>query len=113
MEKVLEHGDHTLQNQKLFVCRPPPEETRDNEERAGEEEGTQVDDEQAVGPDVMPIGGNAILVEGMKSNVDKEVIEMFFESKKRSGGGEINQIKTYQKSGRAIIWFAEAESKFL
>ena len=58
-------------------------------------------------PDIPQMGDNAILVEGLKADIPKDVLEMFLESKKRSGGGDINQIHMDQKSGRAIIWYAE------
>ena len=98
VENVLEHGDHKLANHDLHVCRPPPEETM------------MYEDEDEKFP-TMTVPGNAVLVEGLESDIHKQMFEMFFESKKRSGGGDINQIRTYQKSGRAIIWFADPTSK--
>ena len=53
----------------------------------------------------------AILVEGIDSNTGKDVLEMFFENKKRSGGGEIERIQMFPKDGRAIIRFADKEGK--
>ena len=53
----------------------------------------------------------AILVQGLNSNIGNDVIEMFFENTKRSGGGEIKQLQVFPKEGRAIIWFADVEGK--
>ena len=88
-----------------MVCRAPVEESVE------EEEEMKVEETEA---DTAEIETKAILVEGLKTNTDQEVLGLFFENTKRSGGGEIQNIQMYQKSGRAIIWFTEAdgESKY-
>ena len=55
----------------------------------------------------------AILVEGFNAKTNQEMVELFFENTKRSGGGEITDIKMCQGSDRAVIWFAESAGKKL
>ena len=50
----------------------------------------------------------AILVEGLNAKTDQEMVELFFENTKRSGGGEITDIQMNQALGSAVIWFAES-----
>ena len=97
VENVLEHGNHKLRGTDVMVCRAPVEEPVEEEEQMNEEPED----------DTTEIQTNAILVRGMKPNTDQEVLELFFENTKRSGGGEIQNIQMYKKSGRAIIWFTE------
>ena len=101
LEKNLKHGNHTLSDRDLLVSRAPPEvvpdEKQENEGRTGNE---------------VQFTTNAILVDGLKPWIEKEILELFFENQKRSGGGEIQNIQMYQKSGRAIIWFADQEGRF-
>ena len=91
MESILEHGNHSLLNQPLHVSRPAVQEP--------EGEVKRQDNEGAA---------NAILVEGLRPEVGRDVLELLFENTKRSGGGDITDIQMYQESGRAIIWFADA-----
>ena len=53
----------------------------------------------------------AVLVTGLKQNIEKDILEMYFDNTKRSGGGEIKQIEINEKSGRAIIHFADKTGK--
>ena len=52
-----------------------------------------------------------ILVEGFNAKTNQEMVELFFENTKRSGGGEITDIKMCLESGSAVIWFAESAGK--
>ena len=105
VENLLEHGNHKLRGQDVMVCRAPVEESVEEEEEMKIEE-TEADTATAT------TETNAILVEGLGPNTDQEVLELFFENTKRSGGGEIQNIKMYQKSGRAIIWFTKADCEY-
>ena len=105
VENILEHGNHRFRDVDLFVSRAPLEENNDNEE----EEENPRDEEYLEEPE--KVDTNAILVEGLNPSTEKEVLELFFENTKRSGGGEIKDIRMYQTSGKAIIWFAENTSK--
>ena len=51
-----------------------------------------------------------IIVKGINEDIDTEVLEMYFESKKKSGGGEIEHLE--RKSNTiAVITFKEVEGK--
>ena len=91
VNSILEHGNHLLLNQPLHVSRPTVQEP-ENYVRKQENEGAT----------------NAILVEELKPEVGRDMLELFFENTKRSGGGDITDIQMYPDSGRAIIWFADA-----
>ena len=58
-----------------------------------------------------PKSQRAVLVAGLKPSIGKDILEMFFENTKRSGGGEIKQIEINEESGRAIIHFADEAGK--
>ena len=60
-----------------------------------------------------PKSQRAVLVTGLKPSIGKDILEMFFENTKRSGGGEIKQIEINEESGRAIIHFADEAGKDL
>ena len=107
VEDILERGNHRLREVDLFVTRVPVEEL--NNEQEEEEEANSGDEEnfETQGE----VTANAILVGGLHPSTDKEVLGLFFENTKRSGGGEIKDIQMHQESGRAIIWFAETTSK--
>ena len=107
VEDILEHGNHRLRDADLFVTRVPVEEI--NNEQKEEEEANSGDEENLETAE--EVTANAILVGGLHPSSDKEVLELFFENTKRSGGGEIKDIQMYQDSGRAIIRFAETTSK--
>ena len=47
----------------------------------------------------------------IKPNNDQEMVKMFFESAKCSGGGEISQIRYNPTAGRALIQFTDTSSK--
>ena len=57
------------------------------------------------------VPGTALFVQGLKPDINKNVLELYFEDVSRSGGGEITDILIDQTSGRSIVWFEEAESK--
>ena len=105
VENILEHGNNRFRDVDLFVSRAPLEENNDNEE---EEENSR-DEEYLKEPE--KVDTNAILIEGLNPSTEKEVLELFFENSKRSGGGDIRDIQMYPVSGRAIVWFEETTSK--
>ena len=58
-----------------------------------------------------PKSMRAVLAADLKRSIGKDILEMFFENTKRSGGGEIKQIAMNEESGRAIIHFADKTGK--
>ena len=51
-----------------------------------------------------------IEVRGMKDTTSKDSVEFYFESK-RSGGGEVEEVKGEVEEGLLLITFANKESK--
>ena len=56
-----------------------------------------------------PAGREACLirVEGIPASMKEEILLQLFENKRRSGGGEITDVKYSQGSGTAVITFAD------
>ena len=52
-----------------------------------------------------------ILVSGIKDSTDKVLVKMFFESKRRTGGGPVKDIDYRDKDGLAVITFYSAEGR--
>ena len=102
VENVLEYGSHTLQGHQVSVRKLAVDEIKIDEDESITQD-----------PDIPEMGDNAILVEGLKADVPKDILEMIFESKKRSGGGDINQIHIDLKSGRAIIWYTDTGGEYV
>ena len=51
---------------------------------------------------------DTILVTGIPGNIEQDMIEMYFESTKRSGGGKIAKIVTNFPKEEAVITFEDA-----
>ena len=51
-----------------------------------------------------------IQVHGIR-NVDETMLPLYFESKRRSGGGDVADIQVFQQDDYAIIAFSECASK--
>ena len=81
--------------------------------RPTEEECAQGEDEECLesSEKLVEIPGTALFVQGLKPDINKNVLELYFEDYSRSGGGEITDILIDQTSGRSIVWFEEAASK--
>ena len=47
----------------------------------------------------------AILVSGIKQTTDEEVLKLFFENRRRSGGGPVQNVDYRKSTGRAVITF--------
>ena len=81
--------------------------------RPSEEEYAQEKDEESLDTSKksVDVPGTALFVQGLKPDINKNVLELYFEDVSRSGGGEITDILIDQTSGRSIVWFEEATSK--
>ena len=53
-----------------------------------------------------------VRVSGIDSRTSKDFLSLLFESRHRSGGGEIDDLEYDQEEGLAIITFTDAECKF-
>ena len=90
-KSVLQRSKHTIDGGTLSVtaCNNP-----DNlQDREEEQESRTIE------------------VTGLSATTTKDSIEMFFENKRRSGGGEVEHVDYAPDQGKAIVTFANAESK--
>ena len=64
----------------------------------------------AVPPTIAPLAAprNVVLVSGIKET-NEELLKMFFENKKRSGGGPVKQLDYHNVEGQATITFFSDE----
>ena len=53
-----------------------------------------------------------VKVSGVGASIPEEMLELFFESSKRSGGGDIRNIDLFTLTEAAIITFEESEGMF-
>lgn len=53
-----------------------------------------------------------VKVTGLPADISKEHITLYFESTKRSGGGEVKDMQ-FRKNGSVLITFIQKEGKFL
>ena len=53
-----------------------------------------------------------VKVSGVSASIPEEMLELFFESSKRSGGGDIRSIDMFILTEAAIITFEESEGNF-
>ena len=54
----------------------------------------------------------SVEVKGLGDNTNKDTIQLYFENKRRSGGGPVEELNYDKGSGVAIITFSEAEGEF-
>lgn len=53
--------------------------------------------------------GNVILVTGIKSTTDEGLLRLFFQSRRRSGGGPVDEVMYKRFKGEATITFKKTE----
>ena len=53
-----------------------------------------------------------VKVSGVSASIPEEMLELYFESTKRSGGGDIRNIDMFKLIEAAIITFEESEGMF-
>ena len=53
-----------------------------------------------------------VKISGVSASIPEEMLELFFESSKRSGGGDIRNIDMFRLVEAAIITFEESEGMF-
>ena len=56
---------------------------------------------------------NKILVKNIPSVIDEEILEVFFESKKKGGGGPVKNIQLNREKNWAIVEFSEVNGKWI
>ena len=55
---------------------------------------------------------NKILVKNFLPAIDEDMLELFFESKKKSGGGPIKNVQLNREKSWAVVEFCEADGNF-
>ena len=55
----------------------------------------------------------AVRVSGIKSHTSKECLLLFFENRRSSGGGEIDDLEYDEEEGIAVVTFKDAECEFI
>ena len=55
----------------------------------------------------------AVRVSGIKSHTSKDFLQLFFENRRRSGGGEIDDLEYGEEEGIAVATFKDAECEFI
>ena len=55
----------------------------------------------------------AINVEGIPNDTSEDYLSMFFENRRRCGGGEIEQLDYDKEEHSAVIVFKEADSEYI
>ena len=50
---------------------------------------------------------DGILVQGLKNDTSKEVLELYFENTRKSGGGPIRESTMYPEDNKAVVHFEE------
>ena len=101
LESVLNRQNHKLKGKPLTVFRPSVDESEYTEASSEYYESTS----EHIEPP------NAIHVAGLPPGTTKDVLELFFSSEKRCGGGRIEESILYQGSCQAVIWFTDSKSK--
>jgi hypothetical protein len=53
----------------------------------------------------------AIRVVNLPPGVSEEQIELFFENRKKSGGGDVDRVEYDEDTNSAVVWFIDASGK--
>ena len=56
-------------------------------------------------------GGKTIMVTGLATNTTEDSILNYFENKRRSGGGEVENVELQRDKGVAFVTFEDANSE--
>lgn len=71
-----------------------------------EKEGDGEAEDEAAGPRC------TIEVRGMKESTSKDSVELYFDNKRKSGGGEVEEVKGEVEDGVLYVTFENEESKW-
>ena len=95
---------HELDGNALHVTKPPPKKARKSEsddQKSDDYESTQ-----------SKVARRTIIVEGVTKSTSEELLRMLFESTRRTGGGEIEDMEYQPESERATITFQSEDGRF-
>ena len=55
---------------------------------------------------------NCILVQGLETQISRDMVELYFENKRKSGGGPVSDVEIDEEN-KALVYFEEWTSKDL
>ena len=59
------------------------------------------------------MSGRKLLVKGLKESITKKELGIHFQSRKKSGGGDIRSVELNSAKGEAVVVFKDEEGKLL
>ena len=59
------------------------------------------------------MSGRKLLVKGLKESITKEELGIHFQSRKKSGGGDIRSVELNSAKGEAVVVFEDEEGYLL
>ena len=59
------------------------------------------------------MSGRKLLVKGLKESITKRELEIHFQSRKKSGGGDIQVVELNSTKGEAVVVFEDEEGYLL
>ncbi|XP_013401660.1 poly [ADP-ribose] polymerase 14 isoform X2 [Lingula anatina] len=93
-ERVLAQENLILEGAQIRVCRPQPDKADDTAGNIMQEDSMVI---------------NAIVVHGIHQTTSDDTIELFFENKRKSGGGDIAELERNPLTGDVTITFVDPE----
>ena len=57
--------------------------------------------------------GRKLLIQGLAQSITKRELEIYFKSRKRSGGGDIRSVELNSANGEAVVVFEDDEGILL
>ena len=55
------------------------------------------------------MSGRKLLIQGLKKSITKQELEIHFQSRKKSGGGDIHSVELNSTKGEAVVVFEDEE----
>ena len=55
------------------------------------------------------MSGQKLLIQGLKKSIAKQELEIHFQSRKKSGGGDIRSVELNSTKGEAVVVFEDEE----
>ncbi len=55
---------------------------------------------------------DGILVQGLEADTSRDMIELYFENQRKSGGGPVNEVEVNEEENTAFVSFEDWQSKY-
>ena len=105
-EKLLHIGTVTVSGHTMTILRPPrPVEQEQRCEVVQQEPEQEL---EHVNPAPQPVL-STVVVSGLKPKINSDILTMYFENQKRSGGGVIKNINVLVDERKAVVEFEDPE----